>query len=597
MEDKRKVFVKLVPGHSVPRSVRESDLFDHFDTPKGKIEEVSAIRGRDTAQGFVRFKTQEAAKEAIARYHGTKLYGRFQITVRPFRGKEENYPPATATRQNSKQHHRPSSAGSSPVVSTNQANTPAVQTHQPRVHPRRGRVTAPTKPQVSPKSDHQAAPSTTTPAVHTQSEAAAQHSSSRVVDSVHIQAKSQEDSWPDIVPTTTINLNSEPDGQPDSQSQQPSLKDLLLNLTSSSAEQISCYQAASQSYEQSHLSPVPIACAGPVSSDPSTLSRVAITNLSSQVDEDDLIPFLGSRGKLLSLLPADDASTKTATVAYPSFAEAQEAVVNWHGKACYGLPISVAVIQNVTPPPPGFPPSLQPPPSLLPVNYTAPHPQYPPPYSNHYSIPPYPADVLAMMQPPVDYPMLQPPVDYPMMLPINFPTMMQPPINYSTMMQPIAGVPGLQNTYPSLPCSVQRRISSRLCDFIKTMTAGQDFERKGGNLRYSDGCLLISANTPETAEQFASKVVDKMSERQLSLSLKQLTQLAERSPNRPSQFDELCSPFSTNPNVSIFLSVEYGQGKEPAVIFVGQTEAVNSAHLHFTATLLKELEMDRLVEN
>ena len=193
---------------------------------------------------------------------------------------------------------------------------------------------------------------------------------------MHIQAKSQEDSWPDIVPTTTINLtDSEPDGQPDSQSQQPSLKDLLLNLTSSSAEQISCYQAASQSYEQSHLSPVPIACAGPVSSDPSTLSRVAITNLSSQVDEDDLIPFLGSRGKLLSLLPADDASTKTATVAYPSFAEAQEAVVNWHGKACYGLPVSVAVIHvNVTPPPPGFPPSLQPPTSLLPVNYTAPHP-------------------------------------------------------------------------------------------------------------------------------------------------------------------------------------------------------------------------------
>ena len=94
--DKRKVFVKLVPGHSVPRSVRESDLLNHFDTLKGKIEEVSAIRGRDTAQGFVRFKTQEAAKEAIARYHGTKLYGRFQIIVRPSRGKEENYPPATA---------------------------------------------------------------------------------------------------------------------------------------------------------------------------------------------------------------------------------------------------------------------------------------------------------------------------------------------------------------------------------------------------------------------------------------------------------------------------------------------------------------------
>ena len=79
--DKRKVFVKLVPGHSVPRSVRESDLLNHFDTLKGKIEEVSAIRGRDTAQGFVRFKTQEAAKEAIARYHGTKLYGRFKCKI------------------------------------------------------------------------------------------------------------------------------------------------------------------------------------------------------------------------------------------------------------------------------------------------------------------------------------------------------------------------------------------------------------------------------------------------------------------------------------------------------------------------------------
>ena len=56
-------------------------------------------------------------------------------------------------------------------------------------------------------------------------------------------------------------------------------------------------------------------------------------------------------------------------------------------------------------------------------------------------------------------------------------------------------------------------------------------------------CLLISASPPEAAEQFASKVIDKMRERQLSLSLKQLTQLAECSPNRPSQFDELCIPF------------------------------------------------------
>ena len=117
----------------------------------------------------------------------------------------------------------------------------------------------------------------------------------------------------------------------------------------------------------------------------STFCRVAISNLGFQADEDDLIPFLDSRGKLFSLLPAGDASAKTAIVAYPSLAEAQEAVVKWHGKACYGLPVSIAIIQDMTPHPPGFPPT---PPSLLSIDYTTPHSQYAPPYSHPYSIPP-----------------------------------------------------------------------------------------------------------------------------------------------------------------------------------------------------------------
>ena len=398
--------------------------------------------------------------------------------------------------------------------------------------------------------------------------------------------------WPDIA-SRPIFLAEPDDGmlsEPDS-SRRSSLKDLLLNPTSS---------ATGKPYEQSHQYPVPLASAGPTSSHPSsspTFIRVAITNLSTKVDEDDLIPFLDSNGKLINLALVNDGSNKAATVAYPSLADAQKAEMKWHGSIIYGLPVSVEVIQVVSqtpslpPPPPGFLPH----PGMLPspfepIKYPHLYPSYP-----SYSFPPQPADITTLGT------LIQPYMSYPMMQPQHNFAMMQPPVNYSTSMpqsadrfptmQPITGMPRVQRK------SVQRRISLRLYEFTKTTTEGKEFERNGGTLQYSmsDGCLLISADPIEKADVFANGVVDRLCERQLPLSLKQLTQLAESKPNRPRLFDELRSPFTTNPNIEIVLSVEYGQGKEPAVTFVGLTEAVNSAYLHFTGSLLKEFEMNKYV--
>ena len=422
--------------------------------------------------------------------------------------------------------------------------------------------------------------------------------------------------WPDIVPATTIEpifltepddgmlsepddgMLSEPDGmlsEPDS-SQHQSLKDLLLN-PALSAKQIQ----GTQPYEQSHQYPVPLASAGPTNSHPSsspTFIRVAITNLSTEADEDDLIPFLDLNGKLINLALVNDNSSKAATVAYPSLADAQKAVMKWHGSIIYGLPVSVEVIQvetrtpSLPPPPPGFLPGMLPSP-FEPIKYPHLYPSYP-----SYSFPPQPADIMALMPPTLgtlnppymSYSMMQPQHNFAKMPPsVNYPTLMPQSANSFPTMQPITGMPRVQRK------SVQRRISLRLYEFTKTTTEGKDFERNGGSLQYSesDGCLLISADPLETAELFANGVVNRLCERQLPLSLKQLTQLAECDPNRPSQFDELCSPFTTNPNVKIVLSVEYGQGKEPAVTFVGLTEAVNSAYQHFMGSLLKEFEMNK----
>ena len=396
--------------------------------------------------------------------------------------------------------------------------------------------------------------------------------------------------WPDVA-SKPIFLTEPDDGMlsgPDS-SRRPSLKDLLLNPASS---------ANGKPYEQSHSCPVPLASAGSTSSHPSsspTFIRVAITNLSTEADEDDLIPFLGPTGKLINLALVNDDSSKAATVAYPSLADAQKAVMKWHGSIIYGLPVCVEVIRVVTqtpslpPPPPGFLPGMLPSP-FEPIKYPHLYPSYP-----AYSIPPapQPADIMALMPPTLGT--LNPPyMSYSMMQPQHNFTRMPPPVNYPTLMPQSADrFPTMQPITGMQHATVQRRISLRLYEFTKTTTEGKEFERKGGSLQYSDGCLLISADPLETAERFASEVVDRLCENKLPLSLKQLTQLAECNPNRPSQFDELCSPFTTNPNVKIVLSVEYGQGKEPAVTFVGLTEAVNSAYLHFTGSLLKELEMNK----
>ena len=650
-KDKRTVFVELVAataGYSVPRDVTESDFINHFATLKRQIEEISSIRGRDAAHAFVKFQTPEAASEAIASYNGTHLRGRYKIIVRPYRN-EGSYSPATSadTRQSGK-HEQPRQQHplvGSPVTRKSSLKQENVQhkqhqTSQPKVHPRRGRAPTSTNPQISHQPPRQVSSADTSSkfdAVTMQQKkssdmdnsTAQQKKSSDMDNSTAQQKKSlamdnsaaqslaadyavkqvssikadSQDScpWPDIA-SKPIFLTEPDDGmlsEPDS-SRRPSLKDLLLNPASSATDK---QIQGTLSNEQSHQFPVPLASAGLTSSHPSsspTFITVAITNLSTEADEDDLIPFLGPTGKLVKLALVNDDSSKAATVAYPSLADAQKAVMKWHGSVIYGLPVSVEVIQVVTqipsqtpshpPPPPGFLPGMLPSP-FEPIKYPHLYPSYP-----AYSFPPQPADIMALMPPTLgtlnppymSYSMMQPQHNFARMPPpVNYPTLMPQSVDSLPTMQPITGMPRVQRK------SVQRLISLRLYEFTKTTTEGKDFERNGGSLQYSDGCLLISADRLETAEMFANRVVDRLCEHQLPLSLKQLTQLAECKPNRPSLFDELCSPFTTNPNVKIVLSVEYGQGKEPAVTFVGLTEAVNSAYMHFTGSLLKEFEMNK----
>ena len=428
MEDKRTVFVKLVAaiaGYSVPRYVTESDFINHFATLKRQIEEISSIRGRNAAHAFLKFKTPEAASEAIAGYNDTYLRGRYKIIVRRYRN-GGSYSPATSadtrqsgTEQQPRQQHP---LVGSPVTRKSSLKQENVQQQhkqqqhqisQPKVHSRRGRAPTSTNPQISqpPRqvSSADASSKFNTVAVQQKKSSivgdsitqqkkssamdnytAQQKKSSAMDNSIAQQKKSsamdnsaapslvadntvkQESSinvdsqdtcpWPDVA-SKPIFLTEPDDGMlsgPDS-SRRPSLKDLLLNPASS---------ANGKPYEQSHSCPVPLASAGSTSSHPSsspTFIRVAITNLSTEADEDDLIPFLGPTGKLINLALVNDDSSKAATVAYPSLADAQKAVMKWHGSIIYGLPVCVEVIRVVT-----QTPSLPTPPVSLDGEYTLP---------------------------------------------------------------------------------------------------------------------------------------------------------------------------------------------------------------------------------
>ena len=58
-------------------------------------------------------------------------------------------------------------------------------------------------------------------------------------------------------------------------------------------------------------------------------------------------------------------------------------------------------------------------------------------------------------------------------------------------------------------------------------------------------------------------------------------------PHGSSSYQQLKSPFNTNPNVKIELLVD-----QQAVRFSGTSDAVFSAHRHFTDALNKELHVD-----
>ena len=93
-----------------------------------------------------------------------------------------------------------------------------------------------------------------------------------------------------------------------------------------------------------------------------------------------------------------------------------------------------------------------------------------------------------------------------------------------------------------------------------------------------DNCLLIYSNSQTEAQEFASLVVDMVCERQLALSSKQWRRLTD---NDSAEYSKLCAPFSTNAKVEISLEENRSLQKNPAVVFVGERDAVDGAFRHF----------------
>lgn len=400
----KKVFVRLVDP-PFPSKIKARDLFDHFNRfsdLKGKIEKVDlmsqSVASRKMApHGFVQFTTSDAAREAI-KYNGTVLAGVCKIRVKPFsppskggissRAKRGSYLHVSAyeeTSSDTRTHSRPQSdprsrippsgGGSSPESpgqiyrSSNQGKPLTVEQ---KYHPRRGRIPKPsdcsTKSQsaVSPKVPHAGIQG----------------------DQLPKPQASSSSSKPTAAQDTTTSQNKQPSTPTSPEVDWPDLAHVVLPPPIvKPASSVSSLKATAHTY------------------------IVAINNLSIQLDEDDLLPFLGSRGKLISMEVVGRGTHKHAAVSYPSSADAEEAVHKWHGRVLLGRQLSVSMASDglsqiaplhshptVTPhtcimsqvPPPYFNASsgLPPPP---PCPAVTPHmSQVPPPYFDAPSGPPPP---------------------------------------------------------------------------------------------------------------------------------------------------------------------------------------------------------------
>lgn len=154
--EKRKVFVKLLdPPLPGSKKLNEKDLFKHFGDLQGKIKDISIAKKK--LHGFVEFTTPEAAKEAIAKYNGTKLFGVCKIKVKPYRQpivEEVSSPEKKATHPQAKGARIEASAGSLAHKQSHRHHGSSNRTIQQPVpveqfHPRRSRriPSCPTAPQ------------------------------------------------------------------------------------------------------------------------------------------------------------------------------------------------------------------------------------------------------------------------------------------------------------------------------------------------------------------------------------------------------------------------------------------------------------------
>lgn len=140
---------------------------------------------------------------------------------------------------------------------------------------------------------------------------------------------------------------------------------------------------------------------------------------------------------------------------------------------------------------------------------------------------------------------------------------------------------------------MKRSVSAFFGKFL-LVAATQECQKIGVSMEYSDsdGCLFVYANSSEKAREFVSQFLDRHCEYQIPLTLKKWNQLSELRSDRTTLFAELSVPFSTNPNVQIYLLPQHGSEK-PSVVFVGTKSAVESAQLHFMGPLSREVEMSR----
>ena len=124
-------------------------------------------------------------------------------------------------------------------------------------------------------------------------------------------------------------------------------------------------------------------------------------------------------------------------------------------------------------------------------------------------------------------------------------------------------------------------------NFIAKSTDFELFKKRGGVVSYEHGKLTVKAKTDDDLLYFQTKIIDQYCEKTLVCSSSQWNYLVVVNESGIRKIDELRTPFNSHPNVAI-------QEHPPLkLVFIGTVDAVNSAYDYFSASLNKELIVDK----